>query len=228
MINPYKKNYYSSISNNKQKNAPNSIGSQNIHILDEQSAFFSIQRNRYKKYYQQIICQDLLLKQNYKTIIELPSLQKIVLNTTSKLYTTDKKNILPALMAIELISGQKAKLTSAKKSIASFKIRENQIIGCKTTLRHLSMYLFFEKLLTIVLPRVRYFSSVQIKNLDNHGNFSLGITNLLIFPEIENYFELFDVLRGLNINIVISAQNKKDALVFYSAFQIPHLNFSPN
>ena len=218
MTNSYKKNYYSSISNNK--NAANSI--------KEQSEFFSIQRNRYKKYYQQIICQDLLLKQNYKTIMELPSLQKIVLNTTSKLYTTDKKNILPALMAMELISGQKAKLTSAKKSIASFKIRENQIIGCKTTLRHLSMYLFFEKLLTVVLPRVRDFSSVQIKNLDNHGNFSLGITNLLIFPEIENYFELFDVIRGLNINIIISAQNKKDALVFYSAFQIPHLNFSQN
>lgn len=218
MTNSYKKNYYSSISNNK--NTSNSI--------KEQSEFFSIQRNRYKKYYQQIICQDLLLKQNYKTIMELPSLQKIVLNTTSKLYTTDKKNILPALMAMELLSGQKAKLTSAKKSIASFKIRENQIIGCKTTLRHLSMYLFFEKLLTVVLPRVRDFSSVQIKNLDNHGNFSLGITNLLIFPEIENYFELFDVIRGLNINIIISAQNKKDALVFYSAFQIPHLNFSQN
>lgn len=218
MTNSYKKNYYSSISNNK--NTANSI--------KEQSEFFSIQRNRYKKYYQQIICQDLLLKQNYKTIMELPSLQKIVLNTTSKLYTTDKKNILPALMAMELISGQKAKLTSAKKSIASFKIRENQIIGCKTTLRHLSMYLFFEKLLTVVLPRVRDFSNVQIKNLDNHGNFSLGITNLLIFPEIENYFELFDVIRGLNINIIISAQNKKDALVFYSAFQIPHLNFSQN
>jgi large subunit ribosomal protein L5 len=181
-----------------------------------------LERNRYKKYYEQIICSDLLLKHNYKTIMELPSLKKIILNTTSKSYSIDKKNILPVLMAMELISGQKAKLTSAKKSIASFKIRENQIIGCKVTLRYLSMFFFLDKLLTIVLPRIREFSAIEIKNFDNIGNFSLGITNILIFPEIENHFELFEGIRGLNINIVIAAQNKKEALVFYSALQIPH------
>ena len=195
-------------------------------ILNKEQSIHSqndiLEKNRYKKYYEQIICSDLLLKHNYKTIMELPSLKKIILNTTSKSYTIDKKNILPVLMALELISGQKAKLTSAKKSIASFKIRENQIIGCKTTLRDLSMFLFLDKLLTVVLPRIRDFSGIEIKNFDNHGNFSLGITNILIFPEIENHFELFEVIRGLNINIVIAAQNKKEALVFYSAFQIPH------
>lgn len=176
--------------------------------------------DRINKYYKQVICQDLILKQNYKTIMELPYIKKIVLNTTSKIYVNDKKQIIPALVALELISGQKATLTFAKKSIASFKIRQNQILGCKVTLRNTAMYVFLEKLLTIIFPRIRDFNGISVKTLDTTGNFSLGINNFMIFPELENYFELFENTRGFHINFSISTTRKQDVLLFYSAFQI--------
>lgn len=170
-----------------------------------------------QKYYQQIISQDLILKQNYRTIMELPSIKKIILNTTSKLYVLDKKYIIPAFIALELLSGQKMKSTYAKKSIATFKIRKNQTLGCKTTLRDQVMYTFLHKFVKIILTRIRDFSG----NLDYNGNLSIGMTNCMIFPELENNFELFESLRGFNITFVVSTQHKQDALLLYTAFQIP-------
>ena len=173
------------------------------------------------KYYQQIICRDLLLKQNYSNVMELPSVNKINLNTSSSLFVQDKKYILPALVALEFITGQKIKYTSAKKSIATFKIRQNQVLGCKITLRNQYMYKFLSKFLVIIAPRIRDFSGISTKKLENLSYFTIGIKNLMIFPELENHFELFETCRGLNISFGISTKKANDAILLLSAFQIP-------
>lgn len=149
-----------------------------------------------RNYYQEIICQDLLLKQNYSNVMELPYLNKIILNTTSSLFVQDKKYIVPALAAIEFITGQKMKYTLAKKSIATFKIRQNQILGCKITLRNHYMYNFLCKFLVIIAPRTRDFSGITQKNLNNQKHFTIGIKNFMVFPELENHFELFETCTG--------------------------------
>lgn len=177
------------------------------------------------KYYQQIICQDLLLKQNYRNVMELPSVNKIILNITSSLFVQDKKYIIPALVALEFITGQKIKSTSAKKSIASFKIRKNQFLGCKLTLRNQYMYNFLFKFVQIIAPRIRDFSGIVTKNLNKSScYFTVGFKNLMIFPELENHFELFEVSKGLNLTFGISTKKANDALLLYSAFQIPCFN----
>ena len=174
------------------------------------------------KYYQQIICQDLILKQSYSNVMELPSINKINLNTTSSLFVQDKKFILPALVALELITGQKIKYTSAKKSIASFKIRQNQVLGCKITLRNQYMYNFLSKFIVITAPRLRDFSGILANDSSACSSyFTIGIKNLMIFPELENHFELFETCRGLNITFGISSKKANDALLLFSGFQIP-------
>jgi large subunit ribosomal protein L5 len=178
--------------------------------------------NRFKLYYNHIICQDLILKQNYSTIFQLPSFKKITINTSSKLFLIDKKYIVPSILGLEMITGQKPKLTYAKKSIASFKIRENQLLGYKVTLRGPSLYLFLDLLFSIVLPRLRDFSGISRKSFDKYGNFSLGLSNLMIFPELENYFDFFEFFRGLNINFSVSGSNLQEITLLYTAFQLPH------
>lgn len=172
-------------------------------------------------YYQQIVCYDLLLKQNYTTIMELPNMNKINLNTTSHLFVQDKKYLLPAIVALEFITGQKIKYTSAKKSIATFKIRQNQVLGCKITLRKKSMYNFLSKILLIIAPRVRDFSALIKKNFNNERILTLGIKNFMIFPELENHFELFETCKGLNITFGVTAKKSNDAFLLYSAFRFP-------
>lgn len=176
---------------------------------------------RLKLYYNSIICQDLILKNNYTSILELPRLEKIVLNTTSNSYAIDKKNLIPTLLAVELITGQKPKFTCAKKSIAPFKIREKQILGCKVTLRRKQLYNFLNIFISIVLPRLRDFSGVSSKSLDKAGNFSLGFTNLLIFPHLENHFEYFQNFRGININFSTKSSSQKISRLLFSGYQLP-------
>ena len=161
--------------------------------------------NRFYAYYKQSICADLLLKQNIENILQIPKLEKIVLNTSSKVIRSDKKNIIPGLAALEFLSGQKQKTTSAYKSISGFKLRENQVIGCKVTLRDEIMFNFLEKLITIILPRIRHFRSIDFNVFDGKGNVSLGLSPLLIVPELESYFEYFECIRGINITLVITA-----------------------
>ena len=178
---------------------------------------------RLKLYYNSVICQDLILKNNYNSIFEIPTLNKVVLNTTSNSYALDKKNLIPALLALELITGQKVKFTCAKKSIAPFKIRENQILGCKVTLRKNNLYNFLNVFLHIVLPRVRDFNGISKKSFDKFGNLSFGFTNLLLFPHLENHFEYFQNFKGLNINFSTSKSSKKTNRLLYSAYQLPGL-----
>lgn len=176
---------------------------------------------RLQFYYNSIITQDLLLKNNYTSIMEIPTLEKIVLNTTSNIYAIDKKNLVPALLALELITGQKAKFTSAKKSIAPFKIREKQILGCKVTLRGKQLYNFLNIFITIVLPRLRDFSGISKKSIDTAGNFSFGFTNILLFPHVENQFEFFQNFRGFNINFSTTRSSQQKSRLLYSAYQLP-------
>ena len=177
--------------------------------------------SRLQMYYNHIILQDMLLKQNYTTIFELPQVKKITLHTTSKQYLNDKKNIIPALLSLELITGQKPTLTYAKKAIATFKLRKNQILGCKVTLRNQSLFGFLDKFVTIVLPRLRDFSGINIKSVDTSGNFSLGLDNILVFPELENHYEYIESLRGIDLNISIIAKNREDIFLLCSAVQLP-------
>lgn len=176
---------------------------------------------RLKFYYNSIISQDLLLKNNYTSIMEVPSLEKIILNTTSNAYAVDKKNLIPALLALELISGQKAKFTVAKKSIAPFKIREKQILGCKVTLRGKKLYNFLNIFINIVLPRLREFPGISKKSIDSSGNFSFGFTNILVFPHLENQFEYFQNFRGFNINFSTIQSSQQKSRLLYSAYQLP-------
>lgn len=177
--------------------------------------------SRLNMYYNHIILQDMLLKQNYTTIFELPQVKKITLHTTSKQYLNDKKNIIPALLSLELITGQKPTLTYAKKAIATFKLRKNQVLGCKVTLRNQSLFEFLDRFVTIVLPRLRDFSGINRKSVDTSGNFSLGLDNILVFPELENHYEYFESLRGIDINISITAKNSQDIFLLCSAVQLP-------
>lgn len=176
---------------------------------------------RLKLYYNSIISQDLLLKNNYTSIMEVPNLEKIILNTTSNAYTVDKKNLIPALLALELISGQKAKFTVAKKSIAPFKIRDKQILGCKVTLRRKQLYNFLNIFINIILPRLRDFPGISKKSFDGCGNFSFGFTNILVFPHIENQFEYFQNFRGFNINFSSIRSSQQKSRLLYSAYQLP-------
>lgn len=165
--------------------------------------------NRFYTHYKETISYDLILKKNIENLLEIPKLKKIILNTTSKVIVYDKKHIIPGLVALEIISGQKQKITSAHKSISGFKLRENQIIGCKVDLRGELMFHFLEKLITIVLPRIRNFRGIFFKFFDGNGNLNLGLSSLLIFPELENYFEYFEFIRGINITLVTSNNKLK-------------------
>ena len=161
--------------------------------------------NRLYTHYKKTICYDLLLKQNIGSLLEIIQLEKIILNTTSKIIVSDKKNIIPGLIALQLVSGQHQKITSAHKSIAGFKLRENQVIGCKVSLRGEKMFNFLEKLITIILPRIRQFSLISFNNFDGKGNLSLGLSPILIAPELESSFEYFESLGGINISLCTSS-----------------------
>lgn len=199
--------YNKKILNNSQKN-------QNT------TKFYNFE-SRFQKYYNSIIKKDFLYKQNLKNISQIPQLNKIVLSTTSKLIVNEKKYIIPGLLALEMIIGKKLKLTRASHSIAAFKLRKNQIIGCKVTLRGDIMFQFLEKLITIILPRLREFQGVDSNKIDTQGNYTIGLNNLLLIPELENHFEFFEFLRGINIILIPSTHKKKDACLLFSAFQLP-------
>ena len=141
----------------------------------------SFYRLRTDSYYRQVISQDLIYKQNYHNIMELPKIEKLVINSTSKSFIEDRKNITKTLLGLEMICGQKLKISTALKSIAGFKIRQGQIIGCKVTLRKHCLSGFLDKLILVILPRFNNFTGKKIP-IDNH--YSIGLTDLRMFPEL--------------------------------------------
>ena len=175
--------------------------------------------NRLKEKYEKTIVSDLMSKHNYKNVMEVPKLEKIVINIGCGDATTNSKLIEASMRDLELITGQKPIATKAKKSIAGFKLREGQAIGCKVTLRGENMYNFLDKLISITLPRVRDFRGISNKAFDGRGNYTLGLTEQLIFPEIE-YDDVVKV-RGMDIVFVTTAKTNAEALDLLQGFGMP-------
>ena len=173
----------------------------------------------YKELYNKEIIPALMKEFNYKTVMQVPKLDKIVINIGVGEGHTDEKYIDAALKDLEAITGQKAVVTKAHKSIAGFKIREGQSIGVKTTLRGEKMYIFMEKLIKIALPRVRDFRGVSKNAFDGHGNYTLGIKEQLIFPEIV-YDDVVKV-RGMDIVFVTTANTNEEAKALLAKFNMP-------
>ena len=175
--------------------------------------------NRLKEKYLNEVVPSLKEKYNYKSIMEVPKLEKVVINMGVGDATTNSKLLEAAVHDLTLISGQKPVVTKAKKSIAGFKVREGQAIGCKVTLRGDNMYNFIDKLITISLPGVRDFRGVSPKAFDGRGNYSLGITEQIIFPEID--FDKIERISGLNVAIVTTATNDKEGFALLSSLGMP-------
>lgn len=175
--------------------------------------------NRLKAKYDKEIVSSLREKYNYKNVMEVPKLDKIVLNIGCGDATGNSKLLEAAMKDLETITGQKAVATRAKKSIAGFKLREGQSIGTKVTLRGDAMYNFMEKLIKIALPRVRDFRGISPKAFDGKGNYTLGIKDQLIFPEI--VFDDVVKLRGMDIVFVTTAKTNEEALELLKGFGLP-------
>jgi large subunit ribosomal protein L5 len=175
--------------------------------------------NRLKEKYSKEVVPSLQEKYNYKSIMEVPKLEKIVINMGVGDATGNSKLLEAAVADLAKIAGQKPVVTKAKKSIAGFKVREGQSIGCKVTLRGENMYNFLEKLVRIALPRVRDFRGVNPNGFDGRGNYSLGIKEQIIFPEIE--FDKIDKVRGMDICFVTTAKTDEEAKELLSQFSMP-------
>ncbi|WP_244834364.1 50S ribosomal protein L5 [Clostridium sp. BJN0001] len=164
---------------------------------------------RLQEKYEKEVVPALVEKFGYKNMMEVPKLEKIVINMGVGEAKENHKVLESAVSDLTLISGQKPVLTRARKSVANFKIRENMPIGCKVTLRRAKMFEFADKLMSIALPRVRDFRGVSSKAFDGRGNYSLGIKEQLIFPEIE--YDKIDKVRGMDIIFVTSANTDEEA-----------------
>jgi large subunit ribosomal protein L5 len=164
---------------------------------------------RLQEKYQKEVVPAMIEKFGYKNIMEVPKLEKIVINMGVGEAKENQKVLESAVNDLTLIAGQKPVLTRAKKSVANFKIREEMPIGCKVTLRKAQMFEFADKLMSIALPRVRDFRGVSSKAFDGRGNYSLGIKEQLIFPEIE--YDKIDKIRGMDIIFVTSANTDEEA-----------------
>jgi large subunit ribosomal protein L5 len=165
--------------------------------------------SRLQEKYEKEVIPALMDKFKYKNIMQAPKLNKIVINMGVGEAKDNPKVLESAVSDLTLITGQKPVLTRAKKSIANFKIRENMAIGCKVTLRKQYMYEFADKLINIALPRVRDFSGVPDKSFDGRGNYSIGIKEQLIFPEIE--YDKIDKVRGMDVIFVTTANTDEEA-----------------
>nr|YP_009391289.1 ribosomal protein L5 [Dipterocladia arabiensis]ARW59433.1 ribosomal protein L5 [Dipterocladia arabiensis] len=169
--------------------------------------------------YKEKISPQLLKKFEYKNIHEIPKLSKIIISRGIGEAAQNNKIIDKNIEEFKSITGQKPLVTKTKKSIAGFKIRENMPIGLKVTLRKQKMYDFLNKLINLSLPRIRDFRGISTKQFDGRGNYNLGLTEQIIFPEI-NYDEI-DKIRGLNITIVTTAQNDAESLALLKGFGMP-------
>ena len=174
---------------------------------------------RLKRDYDERIVQAMTEKFGYKNRLEVPKLEKIVINMGVGEATQDKKKVETAASEMELIAGQKPVITKAKKSIAQFKLREGMPIGVKVTLRRERMYEFLDRLVTVALPRVRDFRGLNPKSFDGRGNYSLGIKEHLIFPEID--FDKATDVWGLDITVCTSARTDEEARALLAAFNFP-------
>ena len=175
--------------------------------------------SRLKTLYNDEIIDAMMKKFGYKNVMQVPKLDKIVVNMGVGEAKDNSKVLESAVKDLETITGQKAVLTKAKKSIANFKIREGMPIGCKVTLRGEKMYEFLDRLVNLALPRVRDFRGVNANGFDGRGNYSLGIKEQLIFPEIE--YDKVDKVRGMDVIFVTTAKTDEEARELLKLFNMP-------
>lgn len=174
---------------------------------------------RLRDVYRKEIIPKLVKKFGYESVMQVPHIEKITVNMGVGEAAADKKILTNAIGDLEKIVGQKVVATKARKSNAGFKIREDWPIGCKVTLRRDRMYEFLDRLITIALPRVRDFRGMSARSFDGRGNYSLGIKEQIVFPEIE--YDKIDAIRGMDITITTSAKTNKEAFALLQAFNFP-------
>src|SRR5574339_461467 len=174
---------------------------------------------RLATHYREKVVPDLMQKHGYKTIMQVPRIKKITINMGVGETTSDKKVLDAALADMAKIAGQKPVVTKSRKSIANFKIRANFPVGCMVTLRGARMYEFLDRLVNIAIPRIRDFRGVSNRAFDGRGNYSLGIKEQIIFPEIE--YDKIDALRGMNVAISTTAKTDDEARALLAAFRFP-------
>lgn len=175
--------------------------------------------NRLKEKYSKEVVPKLVSKHNYETVMLVPKIDKIVINMGVGDALQNSKLLEAAMNDLEQITGLKPVPTKAKKSISSFKLREGQVIGCKVTLRGEKMYNFLDKLINVVLPRVRDFRGLSPKSFDGRGNYTIGLKEQLIFPEIE--FDSVVKVRGMDVVIVTTAQTNEEAYDLLDKLGVP-------
>lgn len=174
---------------------------------------------RLRDFFQSEIRPTLMERMNYSNSMQVPKVDKIILNMGVGEASQDRKKIEPAVEEMSLIAGQKPVITHARKSIASFKLRDGMIVGCKVTLRGDRMYEFLDRLINVALPRVRDFRGVSPNSFDGRGNFALGIKEQIIFPEIN--YDRVDQIRGMDVVICTTANTDNEALELLKEFNMP-------
>ncbi|HQW11586.1 MAG TPA: 50S ribosomal protein L5 [Saprospiraceae bacterium] len=177
---------------------------------------------RFKEKYQNEVVQKMMDEYNYSSVMQVPRLEKICINQGLGDAVADKKIIDAAVNDLSLITGQKAVVTKARLSISNFKLREGMPIGARVTLRNVRMYEFLDRLISVALPRVRDFRGISDKSFDGKGNYSFGITEQIIFPEID--IDKIDKVLGMNVTIVTTAKTDKEAMSLLLALGLPFKN----
>ena len=177
---------------------------------------------RLQVHYRDNVVKQLMEQFGYKTVMQVPRIQKITLNMGVGEAVADKKIMDAAVSDMQKIGGQKPIVTKARTSIANFKIRTGYPVGCKVTLRGTRMYEFLDRLVTVAIPRIRDFRGIPGKSFDGRGNFNFGVKEQIIFPEIE--YDKIDALRGMNITITTTARTNEEGKALLAAFKFPFRN----
>ena len=174
---------------------------------------------RLQEHYKNTVIQQLTEQFGYKSPMQVPKITKITLNMGIGEAVADKKVVEHAVADMTKIAGQKPIVTNARKSVANFKVREGWPVGCKVTLRRERMYEFLDRLISIAIPRIRDFRGLNAKSFDSRGNYSMGIKEQIIFPEID--YDKIDALRGMDITITTSARTDEEGRALLAAFKLP-------
>jgi large subunit ribosomal protein L5 len=178
--------------------------------------------SRLQAHYRSTVVKQLMQQFGYKTVMQVPRIEKITLNMGVGEAVADKKIMDNAVADMTKLAGQKPLVTKSRKSIAVFKIRTGYPVGCKVTLRGTRMYEFLDRLVTVAIPRIRDFRGIPAKSFDGRGNFNFGVKEQIIFPEIE--YDKIDALRGMNITITTTARSNEEGKALLAAFKFPFRN----
>jgi large subunit ribosomal protein L5 len=182
----------------------------------------SVSSARLQAHYRDSVVKQLIKQFGYKSAMQAPRIEKITLNMGVGEAVADKKVLDNAAADMAKIAGQKPLITKSHKSVASFKIRAGQAIGCKVTLRGTRMYEFLDRLINVAMPRIRDFRGIPGKSFDGRGNFNFGVKEQIVFPEVD--YDKIDALRGMNITITTTAKNNEEGKALLAAFKFPFRN----